>query len=219
MPVTAAVIAAVADRIIASARYVQEHNAVASNAVENFRLTKGNDRVIVPKVGQFTMQTLVDGQDIVEEQALGLSTVTLTAAEVGGKVVITDKSTRENGSTDIFRMIGRQFGDASARRMDTDVIALFTNLNGGTTFGAAAATFTIGNFDWTAKPLDVYVGDVDFLLQLSSGLPAIWYDAANAEYQLYDRTSNTLIWRVSVTNKMTFGFTSGQLGLPIAGWM
>lgn len=146
MPVTAAVIAAVADRVIAAARYVQEHNAVASNAVENFRLTKGNDRVIVPKVGQFTMQTLVDGQDIVEEQALGLSTVTLTAAEVGGKVVITDKSVRENGTTDIFRMIGRQFGDASARRMDTDVIALFTNLNGGTTFGAAAATFTLGNF-------------------------------------------------------------------------
>lgn len=146
MPILATTIAAVADRIIAAARYVQEHNAVASNVVENFRLTKGNDRVIVPNVGQFTLTSLVDGQDIVEEQALGLSTVTLTAAEVGGKVIITDKSTRENGTTDIFRMIGRQFGDAGIRRMDTDVIALFGNLNGGTTYGAAASTLTIGNF-------------------------------------------------------------------------
>ena len=38
-------------------------------------------------------------------------------------------------------MIGRQFGDAAARKQDQDVQALYPGLNGGVAFGAAGATF------------------------------------------------------------------------------
>jgi len=40
-------------------------------------------------------------------------------------------------------MVGRQMGDAHARKKDTDVIALFTGLNGGTTLGKDGATLTL----------------------------------------------------------------------------
>jgi hypothetical protein len=42
-------------------------------------------------------------------------------------------------------MIGRQLGDAMARKKDVDVIALYTNLNGGTKLGADDKTMNTAN--------------------------------------------------------------------------
>tara|TARA_Y100000310_G_scaffold324971_1_gene387660 strand:+ start:73 stop:627 length:555 start_codon:yes stop_codon:yes gene_type:complete len=41
--------------------------------------------------------------------------------------------------------VGRQLGDGMARKKDTDVHALYSGLNGGTTLGAAGATFSLAN--------------------------------------------------------------------------
>ena len=79
----------------------------------------------MPKVGTFTISDLVDGQDMVNEQDIGMTLVSLTATERGAKIIITDKLARQNGTTDVFRMIGKQFGDtldalveAEGRRVD-----------------------------------------------------------------------------------------------------
>ena len=122
--------------IIATSRYTEEHNAPAMNLIEKFDLPDGAKQVTVPKVGQMTMSDLVDGQDIIDEEDIGMSTVDLTASEVGAKVIITDKLARQSADN-VFSMIGRQLGDGMARKKDRDVIALYTNLNGGTTLGAA----------------------------------------------------------------------------------
>jgi len=122
--------------IVATARYTEEHNAPAMNLIEPFTLPAGNKQVTVPKVGQMTMSDLVDGQDIIDEEDIGMSTVDLTASEVGAKVVITDKLA-EQTADNVFSMIGRQLGDGMARKKDRDVIALYTNLNGGDKLGAA----------------------------------------------------------------------------------
>ena len=42
-------------------------------------------------------------------------------------------------------MIGRQLGDGMARKKDTDVIALWPSLNGGTVFGADGAAMNTAN--------------------------------------------------------------------------
>ena len=76
--------------ILAAARYTEEHNAPAINLIEQFTLPKGAKQVTVPKVGQMSMTDLVDGQDIVDEEEIGMTTVDLTAAEVGAKVILTD---------------------------------------------------------------------------------------------------------------------------------
>ena len=132
-------------RTITAARYTAEHNAVASRFVTTFKLDDGNDRVISPKVGQFTLQNLSEGVDISNEQAIGMSTVTLTTGEVGGKIIITDVLERRNGTTDVYRMIGKQFGDAEARKKDTDIHAFYSALNGGTTYGLATVALSVGN--------------------------------------------------------------------------
>lgn len=130
--------------IIAATRYTEEHNAPAMSLIEHMSLEKGAKQVTVPKVGQMTISDLVDGQDIVDEEEIGMTTVDLTSAEVGAKVILTDKLVRQS-QPNVFSIVGRQLGDGMARKKDTDVHALYTSLNGGTNFGAAAALFNVSN--------------------------------------------------------------------------
>ena len=130
--------------IIATARYTEEHNAPAMALIESMNLPRGARNVTVPKVGQMSMSDLTDGQDIIDEEDIGMTTVDLTASEIGAKIILTDKLVRQM-SQNVFSIIGRQLGDGMARKKDTDVHALYSGLNGGTTLGAAAATMSLAN--------------------------------------------------------------------------
>ena len=130
--------------ILSSARYTEEHNAPALALIEQFSLPSGAKTVTVPKVGQMSMSDLVDGQDIIDEEDIGMTTVDLTASEVGAKVILTDKLVRQ-AADNVFSIIGRQLGDGMARKKDTDVIALYTGLNGGTALGADGRNFNAAN--------------------------------------------------------------------------
>ena len=124
--------------IITAARFTEEHNAPAMALIEQMNLPKGAKQVTVPKVGQMTISDLQDGFDIVDDEEIGMTTVDLTASEVGAKVVLTDKLIRQSANN-IFSIVGRQLGDAMARKKDTDVHALYSGLNDGTTFGGSVA--------------------------------------------------------------------------------
>ena len=130
--------------IIASARYTEEHNAPALALIEQFKLPKGAKQVTVPKVSTMSMSDLVDGQDIIDEEEIGMTTVDLTASEVGAKVILTDKLVRQS-APNVFTMIGRQLGDGMARKKDTDVIALYSALNGGSDLGADGRSMNVAN--------------------------------------------------------------------------
>ena len=128
--------------IIAAARYTEEHNAPAMALIESFNLPRGAKQVTVPKVGQMTMSDLTDGQDIIDEEDIGMTTVDLTASEVGAKIILTDKLVRQS-APNVMTIVGRQLGDGMARKKDTDVHALYSGLNGGTTLGANATSMTL----------------------------------------------------------------------------
>ena len=130
--------------IIAAARYTEEHNAPALALIEKFTLGKGEKTVTVPKVGQMTMSNLQDGIDIIDEEDIGMTTVDLTASEVGAKVILTDKLVRQS-APNVMSIIGRQLGDGMARKKDTDVHSLYSSLNGGTTVGAATKYMKASN--------------------------------------------------------------------------
>ena len=132
--------------IIATARYTEEHNAPAMNLIEQFNLPSGNKQVTVPKVGQMSMSDLVDGQDIIDEEDIGMTTVDLTASEVGAKIIITDKLSRQSAQN-VFSIIGRQLGDGMARKKDTDVTALYSGF--GTDIGAAGRSMSLANVSAT----------------------------------------------------------------------
>ena len=128
--------------IIAAARYTEEQNAPAMNLIEQFTLPKGAKQVTVPKVGQMSMQDLTDGVDIVDEEDIGMTTVDLTASEVGAKIILTDKLVRQSAEN-VFSMIGRQLGDGMARKKDVDVLALYSGFS--TDIGAAGRSMSLAN--------------------------------------------------------------------------
>ena len=128
--------------ILAAARYTEEHNAPAMALIEQFDLPKGAKQVTVPKVGQMTMSDLQDGIDIVDEEEIGMTTVDLTAAEVGAKVILTDKLVRQ-AADNVMSIVGRQLGDGMARKKDNDVTALYSGF--GTDIGAAGRSMSLAN--------------------------------------------------------------------------
>ena len=133
----------VAKTIIAGVRYTQQHNAPSMAAIEQMSLQKGASTKTVPKVANMTMADLVDGQDIVDEESIGMTTVDLTANEVGARIVVTDKLVRES-DPQIYSMVSRQLGEGMAKKNDTDVQALYASAS--TVYGAAAAVFSVANF-------------------------------------------------------------------------
>ena len=130
--------------MLAQARYTEEHNAPMVGLIEKFNLGKGEYKLEIPKVAQMDAEDLAEGQDMIDSEDIDVSTVTATTAEVGLKVIITDTLLRQNNE-DVYKIIGRQMGDAMARKKDTDIIALFPSLNGGTVLGADGASLSLAN--------------------------------------------------------------------------
>jgi hypothetical protein len=130
--------------MIATCRYTAEHSAPCANLIEHMNLPKGDKQITVPKVAQMTASDLVDGKDMVDSEDIGMSTVDLTTAEVGLKVIITDKLARQENE-DTFKIVGRQMGDAMGRKKDEDIIALFSALNSGTALGGDNKNLTLTN--------------------------------------------------------------------------
>ena len=130
--------------MLASARYTEEHNAPMVGLIEKFSLGKGEYQLTIPKVATMTAEDLAEGQDMIDSEDIDVSTVTATTAEVGLKVIITDTLLQQNNE-DVFKIIGRQMGDAMARKKDNDIIALFPTLNGAVKLGADGADLSLAN--------------------------------------------------------------------------
>ena len=130
--------------MIAKVRYTLEHNAPNRENVRKFTLKPGHDTMVIPKVGQMTLMNINETQANTNEMDIGMTTQSVTTSIVGGKVIITDTLLHDLAVA-VMEMVGKQIGDAAARRYETDIIALYSGLNGGTTLGAAAAIFNIEN--------------------------------------------------------------------------
>jgi hypothetical protein len=115
--------------------------------VEKHMLKKGEDTGIFPKVGQVNMRALNEGEEMSNEQDIGLSTISVQANEVGGYVVLSTRLLRRTAASagNLFQVVAKQFGDAQARLENTDILGLFTALNGGTDLGLAGAPLSAAN--------------------------------------------------------------------------
>lgn len=130
--------------ILAEARYSNEHSHPCRNLIANYTLGQGEKTMTIPKVARMTADDLIDGVDMVISKDIGMTTVDLTTAEVGLKVILTDKLTMQ-ANDNVKRVVGRQMGDGMSRKEDRDIIALFAALNGGTDYGADNINFTARN--------------------------------------------------------------------------
>jgi hypothetical protein len=124
--------------IIAKSRYTQEHVAPMLQLAEHFTLAKGEKQLTIPKVGQMDASDLTDGVDMTASEDIGMTADQIDTEEVGLKVIITDKLARQLNE-DVFAMVGKQVGDAMARKKDKDLLALFDSLGGDADGGDAVS--------------------------------------------------------------------------------
>jgi N4-gp56 family major capsid protein len=129
--------------IVAQARFTAEEQSLMRNLVTLYNIDgQAGKTVQVPKYPSITAAALTEGTDMTST-AVSTSSVSITVAEVGAQVFLTDLAAMGSGNP--ADELGTVLGNAIATKMDVDLIALFdglsTSLGGTTTELSVAALF------------------------------------------------------------------------------
>lgn len=93
----------------------------------------------IPIYPALTADSPADGGDLTNKAFEVTTSKTLTAAERGVLVTLTDLA-QETASEDVAAAVGRQIGDAMAKKVDEDLAALFPGFSNSVGSGAAELT-------------------------------------------------------------------------------
>jgi N4-gp56 family major capsid protein len=124
--------------IVAQARFTAEEQSLMAGLVTRYDIGNMAGKVIqVPKYPAISAAGLTEGTDM-SSTAVSTSSVSITVAEVGAQVVLTDLAAMGAGNP--AEELGTVLGNAIATKMDTDLIALFDGLS--TSLGSTTTELT-----------------------------------------------------------------------------
>ncbi|CAB5224199.1 hypothetical protein UFOVP389_43 [uncultured Caudovirales phage] len=113
--------------------------SIMRGLVKNYNIPSASGKTItVPIYPAQTAAALTEGEEISNTE-VATSGVTLTVATNAIRTIVTDLS-RTASASNVVADIGRLFGEAIAKKIDKDLIGLFTNF--ATTVGSNSTTFT-----------------------------------------------------------------------------
>ena len=128
-------------QIVAEALFVASERSLMRGLVRNYDIPPGQGKsIVVPRYPKVTATTLSEGQDP-GNTAVSTDGVTLTVSEVGLTTIISDIALI-GASSNVIADIGRLFGEAIARKMDADIMALFDSIGGVSNVGGVSTTAT-----------------------------------------------------------------------------
>ena len=113
--------------IVAEALFVASEQSIMRNLVRNYTIAGGGKSVEVPIYATVSASAVSEASDL-SNTAVNPSSVTITASEVGIMTTLTDLA-RNSASRNVAGDIGRLFGEAIARKLDSDLSALFTGFS------------------------------------------------------------------------------------------
>lgn len=117
--------------IIQEAMFVASERSIMRGLVKNYTLAPGQGtHVNVPIYPQQSAAAVTEG-DEVSNTAVSTNTAQLTIAPVAIRTLLTDLA-RNQASSNVVGDLGRLFGEAIARKIDTDLTALFAGFSTGT---------------------------------------------------------------------------------------
>lgn len=127
--------------VLESAKFTEQFTAVMSKLVWRIRkeLHDGKN-VNVPTFGTVVAHGLTEGVDNTTSETMSDTSVTITPAEVGCKIIVTDKLVRDNNE-DVKAAAGRLLGNAMELKRDQDLLLQLDSA--GTTIGSGG-TMTMG---------------------------------------------------------------------------
>lgn len=127
--VTSSIISELYSNVVQSALYTFSEQAVIRPLVRNYDMTGTPGLTAqVPIYPTVSASDLTDGTDLTANTAFNTTSVTMTAAERGVRVTLTDLA-KETASEDVAAAIGRQIGDAMVNKVDGEIAALFPSFS------------------------------------------------------------------------------------------
>ena len=150
---TSSTISELYTEIIAEAQFVVNEKSLMKNLVKNYTIAGGGKSIEVPIYAAVAAAAVADATDLANT-AINPSSVTITASEVGIMTTLTDLA-KNSASRNVAADIGQLFGNAIAKKIDQDLIALFdgfsvtagstsTVLSPATIFNAGAVLRSVG---------------------------------------------------------------------------
>lgn len=135
--------------IVAQARFTAEEQSLMMGLVTQYNIAgQAGKTVQIPKYPAITAAALEEGT-APSDTDVSTSSVTVTCAEVGNSVLLTDLAAMGAGNP--ADELGTVLGNAIATKIDKDLIALFSGFSGA--FGAAGAEITVADLFKAAATL------------------------------------------------------------------
>ena len=143
--------------IVAEALFVASERSIMRPLVKNYAITGGGKSVEVPIYAAVSAAAVADATDL-SNTAINPTSVTITASENGIMTTLTDLG-RNAAPRNVAADIGKLFGEAIAKKIDTDLTALFggfsNTVGSATTVMSAALIFNaVAKLRATGVPSD-----------------------------------------------------------------
>jgi len=125
--------------IVAEALFVASEKSIMRPLVKNYAISGGGKSVEVPIYSAVSAAAVSEASDL-SNTAINPTSVTITASENGIMTTLTDLG-RNASPRNVAADIGRLFGEAIAKKIDTDLTALFDGFS--SVVGSAGAEVTV----------------------------------------------------------------------------
>ena len=124
--------------VIQEAIFTFQETSVMRPLVTTYAINGQGKTVQVPVYGAISAAAVAEGTDLANT-AIDPTAVDITASEIGVMTTLTDLG-RDSASRNVGADIGKLFGDGLAKKVDSDLAALFTSFS--TDVGAAGTELT-----------------------------------------------------------------------------
>jgi len=195
--------------IIQEAMFVASERSIMRGLVKNYTLAPGQGKnVNVPIYPRQTALPITEGNEVDSTQ-VSTNTAQLTVGTVAIRTLLTDLA-RTSAASNVVADLGRLFGEAVARKMDTDLTALFASFTaptGGTTLITVEQVFkAVAKLQADAVPMEGMVCVIH---------PEIAYDL-KAQLTTAGNTPFTSGGFLDIGNEaMRSGFVGTLAGIPV----
>jgi hypothetical protein len=195
--------------IIQEAMFVASERSIMRGLVKNYTLPAGSGKnVNVPIYPIQTAAVVTEGDEVVNT-AVSTNTAQLTVRPVAIRTMLTDLA-RVSAASNVVADLGKLFGEAVARKMDTDLTALFSSFTAptaGTTALTAAQIFTaVAKLQADAVPMEGMVCVIH---------PEIAYDLKSALTTSGNTPFTMGAYGDNANEAMRTGFIGLLAGIPV----
>ena len=192
--------------IVAEAMFVANERSIMRGLVKNFSIPAGNGKTVtVPIYPTQTAAALTEG-DEASNTAVSTDGVTLTVSTVAIRTIVTDL-VRASAASNVVADLGRLFGEAIAKKIDQDLIGLFSGFSVGvgdnaTALSAATIAQAVARLRANAVPSDALACVVN---------PYVAYDLKSNLTNTFANPNAGIIQNEA----MQMGYVGSLFGVPV----